>query len=205
MLRRLWMGLAALLLFLGLLAGSVLAVGLNAPLMARQFERYGQAAGIAQDAQREAIASEIVEYLAHRRSDLPTFQAHEQAHMADVRGIFDSLWALAIAGLASGILLWRFRRRGSLKTCWKVFLGLGVILVGLVAWAMIDFDSLFILFHQVAFTNDLWLLDPRTDLMIQLMPTPFFIDYAARIAGLFAGLAAGTGCLAAGLNRRYER
>ena len=61
----------------------------------------------------------------------------------------------------------------------------------LVLLACIDFDSLFILFHKVAFTNDLWLLDPRTDLLIRLMPIEFFISYAAIIGGLWLlGMAA---------------
>ena len=45
--------------------------------------------------------------------------------------------------------------------------------------------SLFILFHKLVFTNDLWLLDPRTDLLIRLMPIEFFISYAAIIGGLW--------------------
>ena len=128
-----------------------------------------------------------------------------QAHMADVRGIFDGLWILAACGLAAILLLWKFRCQGAFKNCWKTFLSLGIILGVLAGWAVIDFDSLFIRFHQIAFTNELWLLDPRTDLMIQLMPTPFFVDYAARMAGLFTGLAAGMGCLAADIHRRYTR
>ena len=51
--------------------------------------------------------------------------------------------------------------------------------------ACIDFDSLFILFHKVAFTNDLWLLNPQTDLLIRLMPIEFFVSYAAIIGGLW--------------------
>ena len=51
--------------------------------------------------------------------------------------------------------------------------------------ACIDFNSLFVLFHQVAFRNDLWLLDPQTDLLIRLMPIEFFISYAAIIGGLW--------------------
>ena len=47
--------------------------------------------------------------------------------------------------------------------------------------ACVDFSSLFVLFHKLAFTNDLWLLDPQTDLLIRLMPLEFFISYAAII------------------------
>ena len=41
--------------------------------------------------------------------------------------------------------------------------------------ALIDFDGLFVTFHRIAFTNDGWLLNPRTDLLIRLMPESFFI------------------------------
>ena len=45
----------------------------------------------------------------------------------------------------------------------------------------------------MAFTNDGWLLNPRTDLLIRLMPVGFFITLAARLVMwmLAAGLAAG--------------
>ena len=59
------------------------------------------------------------------------------------------------------------------------------IVTSIIIAACIDFDSLFILFHKVAFTNDLWLLDPSTDLLIRLMPIEFFVSYAAIIGGLW--------------------
>ena len=54
--------------------------------------------------------------------------------------------------------------------------------------AAMDFDRLFILFHQIAFTNNLWLLNPQTDLLIRLMPTQLFIDYAQIIGIVWAAL-----------------
>ena len=44
-----------------------------------------------------------------------------------------------------------------------------------------NFDGLFITFHKIAFTNDLWLLNPNTDVLMALMPLPFFIWYAGEI------------------------
>lgn len=49
----------------------------------------------------------------------------------------------------------------------------------------VDFDRFFTGFHQVMFTNNLWLLNPRTDLLIRLMPTDFFVTYAALWLGIF--------------------
>ncbi|HSN67432.1 MAG TPA: DUF1461 domain-containing protein, partial [Fusibacter sp.] len=47
----------------------------------------------------------------------------------------------------------------------------------LIALYFIDFDWAFRKFHEIFFTNDLWLLDPKTDRLIQMMPLEFFIDF----------------------------
>ena len=51
-----------------------------------------------------------------------------------------------------------------------------------------DFNKYFTLFHEVFFTNDLWLLDPRTDLLIRMLPEGFFFDMVARIGIIFLAL-----------------
>jgi integral membrane protein (TIGR01906 family) len=62
----------------------------------------------------------------------------------------------------------------------------GLLTVGIIATiglvSMIDFNALFWHFHLVSFTNDLWLLDPSRDRLIQLFPVGFFFDSAMRIA-----------------------
>ena len=40
-------------------------------------------------------------------------------------------------------------------------------------------------FHQIFFDNDLWILDPATDLLINIVPEPFFMDTALYIVLLF--------------------
>ncbi len=113
------------------------------------------------------------------------FHDYEAAHMADCRGlIFLDTWVCGIcAGALLLLLIWQFMaaRRG--RGAWPSFLkgalagqlsGCALAAV-LCLWALIDFDSLFILFHRVAFTNELWLLNPRTDLLIRLMPQDLFV------------------------------
>ena len=52
-----------------------------------------------------------------------------------------------------------------------------------------DFNWAFTKFHEIFFNNDLWLLDPRTDRLIVLMPLEFFIgfvsDWLMRVAVIF--------------------
>jgi integral membrane protein (TIGR01906 family) len=55
-----------------------------------------------------------------------------------------------------------------------------VVLVGIAS--LIDFDGLWTRFHQVAFRNDLWLLDPATDYLIMLFPEPFWFTATIGIA-----------------------
>ncbi len=61
----------------------------------------------------------------------------------------------------------------------------GVLTLGIIgvlgALAATDFSDLFLEFHLLSFSNDLWLLDPRTDNLIRLFPQEFFLDAAMRV------------------------
>ena len=48
-----------------------------------------------------------------------------------------------------------------------------------------DFNKYFIIFHEIFFDNDLWILDPRTCLLIRMLPEGFFFDMAIRISVIF--------------------
>lgn len=48
-----------------------------------------------------------------------------------------------------------------------------------------DFNKYFTYFHLIFFSNDLWQLDPRTDLMIQMLPENFFSSMALNIVITF--------------------
>lgn len=137
------------------------------------------------------------------------FQPHEAAHMADCRNLIrlamDLRWVFGLAAAAvliAGILIPGLRggiARGVAAGLWSA----AVVGTVLLAWGLIDFDGLFTAFHRIAFTNDGWLLDPRTDLLIRLMPTGFFISLAVRILVLTAAAALVAGVAAAVVLHRY--
>jgi integral membrane protein (TIGR01906 family) len=66
----------------------------------------------------------------------------------------------------------------------------GIVTVALLGLAgllsLVDFSEAFVRFHQMAFSNDLWMLDPRTDYLIMLYPEGFWLDATLRIAMLSA-------------------
>ncbi len=134
------------------------------------------------------VTTEMMAYLRGNREDLhvPTivdgqprefFNDREIAHMEDVRGLF--VGALVLRLLKADIALVVPR-----SVCWGTGLFFAIICVlGLVIST--DFTKYFVIFHHIFFNNDLWLLDPATDLLINIVPEPFFVDTASYIALVF--------------------
>lgn len=122
-------------------------------------------------------------------TEYAAFNQKEQHHMADVQDLFRLCRKIAYGSLAVYAVL----RLIQLAWCPKLNYRLihAILLIELiltlivVTQAVTNFDSLFFQFHKVAFTNDLWLLNPQTDLLIRLMPIEFFVSYAAIIGGIW--------------------
>ena len=122
------------------------------------------------------------------------FNEREKLHMEDVQGLFlggIQIRRVAFVIFAAAVLLILFQK-GNLREIlpqmygWAVslFLGVAAVFGGLVA---IDFNKYFVLFHEIFFNNDLWLLDPATDLLIRMLPEGFFFDMVIRIGVIFIG------------------
>ncbi len=201
---------SAVLITVGWMAAVILLLAGNGDLLSREMlrcappERTGLPA-----AEYAGVGRMTADYLTGRRepfqheflSDTGTpvrcFNAREQAHMADVRGLIALARAVAFAALCAGLAMlgWGlfFAGKASLpgpetingKQAFRQGVRLGLALLallasGLAVWAILNFDGFFVTFHRLAFTNDLWLMDPRTDLIIRLMPTSFFIALGRR-------------------------
>ena len=81
-------------------------------------------------------------------------------------------------------------RREFLRGVLRGMIGTAGLAVILIIWALADFNGLFVTFHKVAFRNDGWLLNPKTDLLIRLMPTAFFVRLGIRGLLRFAAVPA---------------
>ena len=64
-----------------------------------------------------------------------------------------------------------------------ITLAITAVLVFLIAG---DFEKYFIIFHHIFFNNDLWMLDPTTDNLINIVPQGFFMDMSKRIMIVFS-------------------
>lgn len=147
--------------------------------------------------EREAlprVTAVLAEYLRGERENIDieenlfgarrqVFNSDEKAHMVDVANLFRLERSVRVGALLSGCVLLGIAAliaRG--QTLSLSLRALGVCGAALGASAALlcllfltsGFDRMFILFHKLLFTNDLWLMDPATDAMIRMFPSEFF-------------------------------
>ena len=131
------------------------------------------------------------------------FNEQDRLHMWDVQNLFLGGLKLRNLLMIAVIVLLVFLgvRKAELKQvlpraytqAFLVFLG---ILAFLGIAFTVYFTKCFTIFHEIFFTNDLWLFDARYDYMIRMLPEGFFADMVVRIvvfflaflASVFAGI-----------------
>lgn len=118
----------------------------------------------------------------------PLFNDREVAHMQDVQALIQFFLrmqviaaAVVVVRLVTALALDRSVVPLGRDLLWSTGLMVAlVILVGVLS--LIDFDALWTRFHQIAFRNDLWQLDPNQDYLIMLFPEPFWFAATIRMA-----------------------
>ncbi|MDY3051853.1 MAG: TIGR01906 family membrane protein [Ndongobacter sp.] len=147
----------------------------------------------------KGVSEDVISYLRNGDEALMrrNFGERETLHMRDVYLLFSMARTIRLASAGVLCLLLAFQwKKGSFRLFVRevdiaalVFL---ILFLGVAVLAASQFSKAFVLFHHLFFDNDLWLLNPETDLMIQMMPEPFFVGMAVRIAVKTAlGVAAG--------------
>ena len=139
-------------------------------------------------AQMQANYDRIIEYSLFpwvrelHLETLPMSDAGAQ-HFAEAKDIFQlfvqgGLIALVVA-VVLGSWLWRRHRSTGFLTAGAI-IALATPLMLAVPLA-IDFDRAFVVFHEIAFDNELWIFDPRTDPIIDYLPEALFMRNAFAI------------------------
>lgn len=139
------------------------------------------------DAEQDAFAKDIAAFMAGETDALPAdiLNEKEQQHMLDVRGLVRSAADMSRTYLTIAVAL-------AVATAWtaaklksrikpRLIGGLAAVSVIMVIVQNIvsqvaagGFGELFVQMHEALFQNDLWLMDPATDILIRMMPQPLF-------------------------------
>lgn len=197
-------GLMVLLAAVGSLLGAVRAVATDARLygeqsraaVAQMLEDASEDAVTAyiglNAAQQDGVAAELSQYMAGGETGLSFLNERERQHMADVRGMVTAIGsvsrmclslaaALAVAAAWTGARL----RRRMLPRAIGVLAAVELVALVAAGAALVigsaGFEAAFVRLHELLFDNDLWLLDPQTDILIRMMPQPLFEQALLRV------------------------
>jgi integral membrane protein (TIGR01906 family) len=203
--------LLGLSLTLVILATNGLALVFDAGLYARGEveQRIEETYGLSQSVLGPVNAG-IVDYFGNDKTLAESFRAagadsgffkeRETVHMEDVRGLIRLVGTIERTAIGFGVLsllvLVVLFGRGAVE---RIGAGLtigGAVTIALVAFlgvlTMIDFGGLFTQLHMLSFTNDFWILDPRTDHLIQMFPFGFWKSAMIDLVGRWLATSAAT-------------
>lgn len=147
------------------------------------------------DAEQTAFAAETSAFMRGETDVQPDILSEkEQQHMLDVRALVTaaadmSRTYMAIAAVLAVAAAWtaaRLEKRFMPKAI-GALVAVSIVMM-LVSSVMDDIESLgfaqvFVQMHEALFQNDLWLMNPETDILIRMMPQPLFEQALLNAAG----------------------
>lgn len=120
------------------------------------------------------------------------FNAKETAHMEDVKSLMRVVFRANEISLAviicyiTCVFIWA-RQKSVRRLAVEALAGVGVgfaVLIGVGIFALTGFDAAWTRFHEIAFRNNLWELNPATDHLIQMFPEKFWQEATYFVGGL---------------------
>lgn len=131
----------------------------------------------------------VLSYLEGSEKEIKStfYNEKEKRHLKDVKQLFQTarvlLWLSIGLLVMLGFYLLRIEQMSVLLR--GLILGsaslLGLILLLLVS-VILQFNASFVVFHKLLFSNNLWILNPATDNLINLLPQQIFYDLAFKLA-----------------------
>ena len=119
------------------------------------------------------------------------YSEKEISHMKDVKFLIKGVYSFAIISLTIMLMtmIWGIALNPNqfIATLVKLLASYAkyILITALIlsVLCLLAFQQLFLIFHQISFANDLWILDPSKDYLIIMFPQNFFLE-----ATLFIGM-----------------
>lgn len=97
-------------------------------------------------------------------------------HFHEVKILFHINYAFFFFSLIISLLFGRYlRKNGRQAILIEPFRWIMLLPVVLLIFLALNFNQLFIIFHELLFNNDAWLFNPATDPIILVLPEKFFL------------------------------
>lgn len=203
--------IAVLGILVGCLFGSIEYHGFNKNYYEMKYTELNTAEhiGMSNEALFDATFT-LLDYLKDERDDIlcvhevkgkerEIFDERETLHMVDVKNLYINVknvcFTIVGVGIAALLAMVYFVKSNkcTLETMLvdlkdgfrQVVLAFIIVISGLLFYALVDFNRFWTMFHQIFFDNDLWLLDPRVSIMINMFPEEFWFGMVIRMALTF--------------------
>ena len=117
--------------------------------------------------------------------EVSIFNEKEIYHMKDVKDIINNLFLYGKLSSVAFVIITLICVKKYKVRIYSVFkassIVYSVMLLALAIGFLISFNKLFIIFHEIAFSNDLWKLNINEDYLLMMYPENFFRDIALLI------------------------
>ena len=117
--------------------------------------------------------------------EVSIFNEKEIYHMKDVKDIINNLFLYGKLSSVVFVIITLICVKKYKVRIYSVFkassIVYSVMLLALAIGFLISFNKLFIIFHEIAFSNDLWKLNINEDYLLMMYPENFFRDIALLI------------------------
>lgn len=124
--------------------------------------------------------------------EVSIFNEKEIYHMKDVKDIINNLFLYGKLSSVVFVIITLICIKKYKVRIYSVFkassIVYSVMLLVLAIGFLISFNKLFIIFHEIAFSNDLWKLNINEDYLLMMYPENFFRDIALLILILSIGI-----------------
>ena len=134
--------------------------------------------------------SNLLDYL-NSKAELNTswFSEKDILHMKDVKTLYTvsfytMIFFIAIFIISTILIMFLYKNHTMFyitRTFNKTLLAFIVLIIVLAGIISYNFNSFWIKFHQLLFSNDLWLLSPDESNLIKMVPEEFFISLITTI------------------------
>ena len=181
---------AAITLVFIILFTSLQIISFNRSFYREKFDQYGVYTEF--EGNKTLVDNEfdyVLSYLEGSEKEIKStfYNEKEKRHLKDVKQLFQTasvlLWLSIGLLVMLGFYLLRTKQMSVLLR--GLILGsaslLGLNLLLLVS-VILQFNASFVVFHQLLFSNNLWILNPVTDNLINLLPPQIFYDLALKLA-----------------------
>ena len=110
--------------------------------------------------------------------NMPDFESSKQGlfHFSEVKKLFMLNYGIFIFSLVFSVFLVLYlKKRNQLTVLVKLLRYTLYIPIVILVLLFVNFDRIFVLFHEVFFNNEAWIFNPSTDPIINVLPQSYFL------------------------------